>query len=102
MSAETLREAAGALRGLVEQAQCPCGGPACGPEKWFHFDELDARFDGSASAVPLILAMNPSVALALAEWLDATASRIDLKHNHGWRGSSEALEVARAIFRALP
>lgn len=44
---------------------------------------------------------------AVAEWLEATAVRIDAgrdpkrggRRNHGWRGSRQAMAVARAILR---
>jgi len=48
--------------------------------------------------------------LAVADWLDATAHRIDMgkprkggvlpgRNNHSWRGSRQALAVARAYLQ---
>lgn len=73
MSAEVLRRAASELR---EDARL--------------FDNRDSDF-----------------CVAVAEWLDATAARIDMgkprkggvlpgRNNHSWRGSKQALAVARA------
>lgn len=46
-----------------------------------------------------IAAWNPVVALAVAEWLEATADRVG---SHSWTGSPSALKVARAFMRNVP
>jgi hypothetical protein len=51
-----------------------------------------------------IASWHPLVALAVADWLDVTADRIDAgrphrnggRSNHGWRGTREARAVADA------
>lgn len=46
-----------------------------------------------------IASWHPAVALAVADWLEATAVRCDMareRGNHSWRGSRQALAVADA------
>ena len=92
MSADVLRKAAALMRERAE---------AAGPnDPWFTSDD-DANTPEDAEH---IASWHPAVALAVADWLDATAVRVEAARepkdggarNHGWRGSRQALAVARA------
>ena len=119
MSAERLREAAALMRERAEATSNKGQHPWLMTETNLDADEFDvwtfienhhwtvavADFDKDAEH---IASWHPAVALAVADWLDATADRIDAgrdpklggRRNHGWRGSREALAVANAYLGA--
>lgn len=103
MSTERLRHAAALMRERAEAAQS--GAWEVSREdrglmpEWGIYS-TDAGHDFALvedeDSAAHIASWHPAVALAVADWLEATAARMDLKHNHGWRGSRQALAVARA------
>ena len=121
MSAEVLRRAAALMR---ERAEAATPGP------WQVTEDVDTgeRFVYDTRRTELaqvaewstglgnprhIASWHPAVALAVADWLDATAHRVDMgkprrggvapgRNNHSWRGSREALKVARAYLGEQP
>lgn len=111
MSAETLRKAASLMRPRAEVV--PANSPWGVSSSRTSHRVVDRSRPGIAMAVAdvfpsggsehqrqmaeHIASWHPAVALAVADWLEATAARMDLKHNHGWRGSRQALAVARAF-----
>lgn len=119
MSAETLRRAAALMR---ERAEAATPGPwEFRPRRGFqsvsdspatigfvdtagYFVMLREGMWATENDMSYVASWHPAVALAVADWLDATAARIDAgrdpqhggRRNHSWRGSREALAVARA------
>lgn len=101
-AAETLREAAKALRDRAEEAP---PGPwdhvvgASGDTAWVerrHTETIAVSANAAASAY--IATMHPGVALALADWLDAEAQ--DQSHDpaeHDGSPSGYALRVAETV-----
>lgn len=102
MSADLLRRAASTMRERAEAAQASANG-----EPWYPASEMHDLIGGGSrntADAQHIASWHPAVALAVADWLDATADRVDMgrdpkdggRRNHGWRGSREALAVATA------
>lgn len=100
MSAELLRRAAALMR---ERAKGAHRATEVSGVPWYPVEQILGKVVWAEDAEH-IASWHPAVALAVADWLDATATRIDAgrdpqhggRRNHSWRGSREALAVARA------
>ncbi|SEC03189.1 hypothetical protein SAMN04490357_1008 [Streptomyces misionensis] len=108
--ADELAAAADKLRALATAVSAP--EPALQP---FHAEGCDVTqgrtpglYDVATTQTPelanYIAAMDPTVGLALADWLETTAAKLNHSTHPGWQDHVEphALTVARAILGGQP